>query len=172
MSRGLPQRSQQLLWGGRGWAHGSSLPPRRHLEARSFYTYYLRTLSGVTRGSYRLNVTASAPNETRAAQPRQADRSEPFLGILGWQREGWEELTCPWADRGLGPCPFEPPKLDSGGAKRSADGRRVVPPAPRCTWPTWSPRCTTRCGWRPAGRPRCREPSWPPSSATWPRWPR
>lgn len=88
MSRGLPQRSQQLFWGGRGWAHGSSLPPRRHLEARSFYTYYLRTLSGVTRGSYRLNVTASAPNETRAAQPRRADRSEPFLGILGWQRGG------------------------------------------------------------------------------------
>ncbi|KAI6064185.1 Sulfhydryl oxidase 1 [Aix galericulata] len=53
-----------------------------HLEARSFYTYYLRTLSGVTRGSYRLNVTASAPNETRAAQPRQADRSKVYMADL------------------------------------------------------------------------------------------
>lgn len=73
-----------------GWEKVGSrlLPPRRYLEARSFYTYYLRTLSGVTRGSYRLNVTASAPNETRAAQPRQADRSEPRSGVLGWQRGG------------------------------------------------------------------------------------
>lgn len=70
---------------GVGWegaAHCSSVC--RHAEARSFYTYYLQTLSGVTRGSYRLNVTSSAINETRALQPAQADRSEPCSGVLGW----------------------------------------------------------------------------------------
>ncbi|NP_989456.2 sulfhydryl oxidase 1 precursor [Gallus gallus] len=53
-----------------------------HAEARSFYTYYLQTLSGVTRGSYRLNVTSSAINETRALQPAQADRSKVYVADL------------------------------------------------------------------------------------------
>uniref|UniRef100_A0A8C5U968 Sulfhydryl oxidase n=1 Tax=Malurus cyaneus samueli TaxID=2593467 RepID=A0A8C5U968_9PASS len=39
-----------------------------HIEARSFYTYYLRTLSGITRGSYKLNTTADGPS-CRAALP-------------------------------------------------------------------------------------------------------
>ncbi|OXB61189.1 hypothetical protein ASZ78_007175 [Callipepla squamata] len=53
-----------------------------HAEARSFYTYYLRTLSGVTRGSYRLNITGSAVNESRALQPLQADRSKVYVADL------------------------------------------------------------------------------------------
>lgn len=89
---------------GVGWegaAHCSSVC--RHAEARSFYTYYLQTLSGVTRGSYRLNVTGSAINETRALQPAQADRSEPCSGVLGWcgEQEGVMHL---WA----GPHPQTP----------------------------------------------------------------
>lgn len=87
--------------GWEGAAHCSSVC--RHAEARSFYTYYLQTLSGVTRGSYRLNVTGSAINETRALQPAQADRSEPCSGVLGWcgEREGVMHL---WA----GPHPQTP----------------------------------------------------------------
>ncbi|NXX21249.1 QSOX1 oxidase, partial [Podargus strigoides] len=53
-----------------------------HLEARSFYTYYLRTLSGVTRGSYKLNTTVSASNETAASQPKPADRSKVYMADL------------------------------------------------------------------------------------------
>lgn len=52
--------------------------PGRHIEARSFYTYYLRTLTGITRGSYKLNATASSPNDSdRVSHPLRADRSEP-----------------------------------------------------------------------------------------------
>ncbi|NXJ77179.1 QSOX1 oxidase, partial [Trogon melanurus] len=53
-----------------------------HLEARSFYTYYLRMLSGVTRGSYKLNTTVSAFNETNAPQPKHADRSKVYMADL------------------------------------------------------------------------------------------
>ncbi|NXL41592.1 QSOX1 oxidase, partial [Podilymbus podiceps] len=53
-----------------------------HVEARSFYTYYLRTLSGVTRGSYKLNTTLSASNETNASQPKHADRSKVYMADL------------------------------------------------------------------------------------------
>ncbi|XP_014798814.1 PREDICTED: sulfhydryl oxidase 1 [Calidris pugnax] len=53
-----------------------------HVEARSFYTYYLRTLSGVTRGSYKLNTTAGAANETNTPQPKRADRSKVYMADL------------------------------------------------------------------------------------------
>ncbi|XP_062437676.1 sulfhydryl oxidase 1 [Rhea pennata] len=53
-----------------------------HMEARSFYTYYLRTLSGVTRGSYKLNVTSSTSNVTGASQPKHADRSKVYMADL------------------------------------------------------------------------------------------
>ncbi|XP_040465833.1 LOW QUALITY PROTEIN: sulfhydryl oxidase 1 [Falco naumanni] len=53
-----------------------------HTEARSFYTYYLRALSGVTRGSYKLNTTVSASNETTPSQPKHADRSKLYMADL------------------------------------------------------------------------------------------
>ncbi|XP_074454513.1 sulfhydryl oxidase 1 [Larus michahellis] len=53
-----------------------------HVEARSFYTYYLRMLSGVTRGSYKLNTTVDGSNETRRSQPRRADRSKVYMADL------------------------------------------------------------------------------------------
>ncbi|NXE22123.1 QSOX1 oxidase, partial [Ardeotis kori] len=53
-----------------------------HVEARSFYTYYLRTLSGVTRGSYKLNTTIGASNETNVSQPRRAERSKVYMADL------------------------------------------------------------------------------------------
>uniref|UniRef100_A0A8C8AMS1 Sulfhydryl oxidase n=1 Tax=Otus sunia TaxID=257818 RepID=A0A8C8AMS1_9STRI len=53
-----------------------------HMEARSFYTYYLRTLSGITRGSYKLNATVDASNETNASQPKRADRSKVYMADL------------------------------------------------------------------------------------------
>ncbi|NXO47012.1 QSOX1 oxidase, partial [Aramus guarauna] len=53
-----------------------------HMEARSFYTYYLRTLSGVTRGSYKLNTTIGASNETAASQPKRADRFKVYMADL------------------------------------------------------------------------------------------
>ncbi|NXD87036.1 QSOX1 oxidase, partial [Halcyon senegalensis] len=53
-----------------------------HIEARSFYTYYLRTLSGVTRGSYKLNATVGAANESTASQPKHADRSKLYMADL------------------------------------------------------------------------------------------
>ncbi|XP_068273064.1 sulfhydryl oxidase 1 [Nyctibius grandis] len=51
-------------------------------EARSFYTYYLRMLSGVTRGSYKLNTTTTASNETAVSQPKDADRSKVYMADL------------------------------------------------------------------------------------------
>ncbi|XP_054021332.1 sulfhydryl oxidase 1 [Dryobates pubescens] len=53
-----------------------------HMEARSFYTYYLRTLSGVTRGSYKLNVTLGASNETSVSHLKRADRSKVYMADL------------------------------------------------------------------------------------------
>ncbi|NXW00245.1 QSOX1 oxidase, partial [Fregetta grallaria] len=53
-----------------------------HVEARSFYTYYLRTLSGVTRGSYKLNTTVDASNETNVSEPKPADRSKVYMADL------------------------------------------------------------------------------------------
>ncbi|NXX86329.1 QSOX1 oxidase, partial [Urocolius indicus] len=53
-----------------------------HMEARSFYTYYLRTLSGITRGSYKLNTTVSASSETNTSQPKPADRSKVYMADL------------------------------------------------------------------------------------------
>ncbi|NWU96261.1 QSOX1 oxidase, partial [Upupa epops] len=53
-----------------------------HMEARSFYTYYLRMLSGVTRGSYKLNATAGSSNETNTARLRNADRSKVYMADL------------------------------------------------------------------------------------------
>ncbi|NWX21662.1 QSOX1 oxidase, partial [Aegotheles bennettii] len=53
-----------------------------HMEARSFYTYYLRTLSGVTRGSYKLNTTIDTSNETTVSQPKRADRSKLYVADL------------------------------------------------------------------------------------------
>ncbi|KFU87366.1 Sulfhydryl oxidase 1, partial [Chaetura pelagica] len=53
-----------------------------HVEARSFYTYYLRTLSGVTRGSYKLNTTNDTSSDTTLAQPRSADRSKLYMADL------------------------------------------------------------------------------------------
>ncbi|XP_074763043.1 sulfhydryl oxidase 1 [Athene noctua] len=53
-----------------------------HMEARSFYTYYLRTLSGITRGSYKLNATVDASNETNTSQPKRADRSKVYMADL------------------------------------------------------------------------------------------
>ncbi|KAM6080527.1 sulfhydryl oxidase 1 [Theristicus caerulescens] len=53
-----------------------------HVEARSFYTYYLRTLSGVTRGSYKLNTTVSTSNETNVSQPKHANRSKVYMADL------------------------------------------------------------------------------------------
>ncbi|KFO75206.1 Sulfhydryl oxidase 1, partial [Cuculus canorus] len=53
-----------------------------HMEARSFYTYYLRTLSGVTRGSYKLNTTVSTSNETNLSQPTHADSSKVYMADL------------------------------------------------------------------------------------------
>ncbi|NWI97728.1 QSOX1 oxidase, partial [Pitta sordida] len=53
-----------------------------HIEARSFYTYYLRTLSGITRGSYKLNTTTSASNESDVTQPIRADRSKLYMADL------------------------------------------------------------------------------------------
>ncbi|XP_064520273.1 sulfhydryl oxidase 1 [Pseudopipra pipra] len=53
-----------------------------HIEARSFYTYYLRTLSGITRGSYKLNTTSSPSNETDAAPLIRADRSKLYMADL------------------------------------------------------------------------------------------
>ncbi|NXW59304.1 QSOX1 oxidase, partial [Eurystomus gularis] len=53
-----------------------------HIEARSFYTYYLRTLSGVTRGSYKLNATIGASNDTNTSQPKHADRSKLYMADL------------------------------------------------------------------------------------------
>ncbi|XP_069719181.1 sulfhydryl oxidase 1 [Phaenicophaeus curvirostris] len=52
------------------------------VEARSFYTYYLRALSGVTRGSYKLNTTVSTSNETNLPQPRHADSSKVYMADL------------------------------------------------------------------------------------------
>ncbi|NXQ79824.1 QSOX1 oxidase, partial [Nyctibius grandis] len=51
-------------------------------EARSFYTYYLRMLSGVTRGSYKLNTTTTASNETAVSQLKDADRSKVYMADL------------------------------------------------------------------------------------------
>ncbi|NXT24663.1 QSOX1 oxidase, partial [Syrrhaptes paradoxus] len=53
-----------------------------HVEARSFYTYYLRMLSGVTRGSYKLNATIGASNETAASLLKHADRSKVYMADL------------------------------------------------------------------------------------------
>ncbi|XP_071607466.1 sulfhydryl oxidase 1 isoform X1 [Heliangelus exortis] len=53
-----------------------------HVEARSFYTYYLRTLSGVTRGSYKLNATLDTSNETTVSQLKRADRSKLYMADL------------------------------------------------------------------------------------------
>ncbi|XP_057283258.1 sulfhydryl oxidase 1 [Pezoporus wallicus] len=53
-----------------------------HMEARSFYTYYLRTLSGITRGSYKLNTTITVSNETNVSQPKHADRSKVYMADL------------------------------------------------------------------------------------------
>ncbi|XP_025898719.1 sulfhydryl oxidase 1, partial [Nothoprocta perdicaria] len=53
-----------------------------HMEARSFYTYYLRMLPGVTRGSYKLNVTSSASNLTTTALLKHADRSKVYMADL------------------------------------------------------------------------------------------
>ncbi|XP_067156709.1 sulfhydryl oxidase 1 [Apteryx mantelli] len=53
-----------------------------HMEVRSFYTYYLRTLSGVTRGSYKLNMTSSTSNVTTASQLKHADRSKVYMADL------------------------------------------------------------------------------------------
>ncbi|NXU80285.1 QSOX1 oxidase, partial [Oreotrochilus melanogaster] len=53
-----------------------------HMEARSFYTYYLRTLSGVTRGSYKLNATLDTSNETTVSQLKRADRSKLYMADL------------------------------------------------------------------------------------------
>lgn len=78
-----------------------------------------------------------------------------------------------WA--GTVPFSWEKPRIVAGSLGVQVNGlmnnRVALPsPAPRCTWPTWSPHCTTRCGWRLPALPRCQEPSWPPSNATWPRW--
>ncbi|NWH55954.1 QSOX1 oxidase, partial [Geococcyx californianus] len=53
-----------------------------HMEARSFYTYYLRTLLGVTRGSYKLNTTVTTSNETNVSQPKHADSSKVYMADL------------------------------------------------------------------------------------------
>ncbi|XP_030082569.2 sulfhydryl oxidase 1 [Serinus canaria] len=54
-----------------------------HIEARSFYTYYLRTLAGITRGSYKLNATASTLNDSdRVSHPLRADRSKLYMADL------------------------------------------------------------------------------------------
>ncbi|XP_074402493.1 sulfhydryl oxidase 1 [Zonotrichia albicollis] len=54
-----------------------------HIEARSFYTYYLRTLTGITRGSYKLNATASSLNDSdRVSHPLRADRSKLYMADL------------------------------------------------------------------------------------------
>ncbi|NXK98698.1 QSOX1 oxidase, partial [Formicarius rufipectus] len=54
-----------------------------HIEARSFYTYYLRTLSGITRGSYKLNTTTtSASNESDVPAQINADRSKLYMADL------------------------------------------------------------------------------------------
>ncbi|NXG65920.1 QSOX1 oxidase, partial [Hemiprocne comata] len=53
-----------------------------HMEARSFYTYHLRTLSGVTRGSYKLNTTNDTSSETTMSHPRRADRSKLYMADL------------------------------------------------------------------------------------------
>ncbi|NXA42591.1 QSOX1 oxidase, partial [Eudromia elegans] len=53
-----------------------------HMEARSFYTYYLRVLPGVTRGSYKLNVNSSASNVTTTALLKHADRSKVYMADL------------------------------------------------------------------------------------------
>ncbi|NXO04427.1 QSOX1 oxidase, partial [Rhinopomastus cyanomelas] len=53
-----------------------------HMETRSFYTYYLRMLSGVTRGSYKLNTTVGSSNETDTARLRNADRSKVYMADL------------------------------------------------------------------------------------------
>lgn len=69
------------------------LLPGRHIEARSFYTYSLRTLTGITRGSYKLNVTASPNNDTdRVSHPLRADRSDPSpcRANRGWAGAGLE----------------------------------------------------------------------------------
>lgn len=64
-------------------------------------------LSGVTRGSYKLNATVGASNETNASQPKHADRSDlpihHFGAAGGW---GWcrEEVLWPWVGNGLGLC--------------------------------------------------------------------
>lgn len=103
------------VWEGRG-SCSQILLPCRHVEARSFYTYYLRTLSGVTRGSYKLNTTVGAANETNTSQPKRADRSDlplcHFVAVGGW---GWcrEEVPWPWVGNGLGLClsPGKNPEL-------------------------------------------------------------
>ncbi|XP_041335049.1 sulfhydryl oxidase 1 [Pyrgilauda ruficollis] len=54
-----------------------------HIEARSFYTYYLRTLTGITRGSYKLNATASSLSDSdRVSHPLRADRSKLYMADL------------------------------------------------------------------------------------------
>lgn len=58
------------------------------MEARSFYTYYLRTLSGVTRGSYKLNTTVGTSNEANTSQPKRADRSDLLLCHSGLREAG------------------------------------------------------------------------------------
>lgn len=78
-----------------------------------------------------------------------------------------------WA--GTVPLPWEKPQIVAGSLGVAINGlmdhRVALPsPAPRCTLLTWSPRCTTRCGWRLPALLCCRETSWPPSSATWPCW--
>lgn len=69
------------------------------MEARSFYTYYLRTLSGITRGSYKLNTTITVSNETNVSQPKHADGSDLSLhhsGAMGGQGSCKEEVSWPW----------------------------------------------------------------------------
>lgn len=106
------------VWEGRGSCSWLLLPCR-HMEARSFYTYYLRTLSGVTRGSYKLNTTVSTSNETNVSQPKHADRSDhPPPSFWGCGRPGlvWGGHVMAMGGQQAGTMPFlwETPRIVAG----------------------------------------------------------
>lgn len=48
--------------------------PYRKMEARSFYTYFLRRLRGVTRGPYAPTSAPDAPIKSTLTPRRPADR--------------------------------------------------------------------------------------------------
>ncbi|XP_019386130.1 PREDICTED: sulfhydryl oxidase 1-like [Crocodylus porosus] len=52
------------------------------MEARSFYTYFLRRVPGVTRGSYKLTLLPSTENTTTPAPVRHADSSKLYMADL------------------------------------------------------------------------------------------